>query len=668
MSEQTKEAQFADTPEGWASRLKFELGAAKKALREWHDQAETTIKAYLAELGPEKTAETDWNIFTSDTQTKQAILYGNPPKASVTRRYADAQDDVARVAAEIAERLINADIEGSDDSFAQAVGYAHDDRELAGLGLAKVRYVMGETVVEAAKAAIVDPATGAELAPPVVAVERRPNEYVETDWIHWCDVYWNPCRVWHEVNRLFFGADMSYRQLVEKFGEKVAANVPMAPRQGESKRDDEKSRSPFDRARIWEVWCKDEKQVFWFSDGMDAVLRPIDVKVEANGGQADPLGLEGFWPCPAPMFANTTTSKLVPKPDREFAKGLYDEVNMLSGRITELERAIRVVGFYDKANKELARLFNNNKNQMVAVDNWAMLAEKGGIRGTVDWFPLEQVVNALTTLRDQRSEQIEALRQITGMSDIMRGQASDSGATATEQRIKARFGSVRMERRQKELARFASDLQRLRLEVMAKHFAPETLLARCNCENTPDAPLAPQAVQLLQSDFAKYRIEVKPEIISMTDFDQVKQERTEVIMAVGQYVSGIGPLVQQMPGSLPYLLQVLQWMVSGLRGASEIEGVLDQAITAAKEAAQQPQAQQPPDPKLAQLQLKAQSDMAKADKELQNDLVRAQIDVQTEDAKQQKQMEWNIKEDIARKRLDLAMPKPMAPPSFRGPR
>ncbi len=51
-------------------------------------------------------------------------------------------------------------------------------------------------------------------------------------------------------------------------------------------------------------------------------------------------------------------------------------------------------------------------------------------------------------------------------------------------------------------------------------------------------------------------------------------------------------------------------------------------------------------------------DMAKSDKELQNDLVRAQADAQTEDSKQRSQMEWNLKEHVATKRIDLAMPKP----------
>jgi hypothetical protein len=288
----------------------------------------------------------------------------------------------------------------------------------------------------------------------------------------------------------------------------------------------------------------------------------------------------------------------------------------------------------------------------------------------VDFVPLDLITQALQVTQTQLAEKLDLLRQMTGMSDIIRGQATDGDATATEQRIKARFGSVRMERRQKELAAFVSDLQRLRAEVMAKHFDESTYLARCNCQNTSDAQLAPEAVKLLKSNLSKYRIEVKPETISMTDFDALKQERTEVIAAVSQYLTSAAPLGQSMPGSTEYLLEILQWFVAGLRGASTIEGVLDRAIAAAQQAAQQAQAnpqQPPPDPKLQQLQLKGQLDAQKSQMDLHADAVRAQLEVQAETQKQRIQTQENLREQGLKDRMKLQLqsqlqalkPKPM---------
>lgn len=658
MSAEKQQEQFSDTPSGWAARIKRELEASRKALAGWHKDADESIAAYLDERSDGATGETRWNIYTSDTQTQEAMLYGKTPSVTVTRRFADAKDDLARVAGVIQERVLNQDIERDDDTFTQAVGYALNDKQLTDFGQIRVRYTMGETVQRPGQPAILGP-DGMERAPAVPPVTLRPNEQAETDYVHWQDFLWGPCRVWHEVPWVAFRAQMSRRELAKKFGEDVAEQVPIGGKEKSGEKKEGKAADPWDRADVWEVWVKEEKQVFFFVDGYPTVLAPVGLPVEENGGIKDPLGLRSFFPCPRPMISNATTKKLVPRPDYRLARDLHLEINDLSTRIRSLEQAIRVVGLYDKTNTGLKRLLSEAKgNEMIPVENWAMHTEKGGLRGVVDWFPLEQVVNALTVLRDYRSEQVDALRQITGMSDIMRGQADVAGTSATEQNIKAKFGSVRMQRRQDELARFCSDAQRLRAEVMAKHFESSTYLARCNCENTPDAPLAPQAVEFLKSELAQYRIEVKPEAISLTDFAQLKQERTEVITAIAQYMTAVAPIAQQMPGAAPALLEILQWMVSGLRGASQIEGVLDRAIAMAQQVAAQPQKAPPPDPKLLAIQAKGQMDLAKVDKELQADVVRTQMDAQAEDSKQRSQMMWNLEEQKRSQLIKATMPQP----------
>ena len=134
----------------------------------------------------------------------------------------------------------------------------------------------------------------------------------------------------------------------------------------------------------------------------------------------------------------------------------------------------------------------------------------GGLKGVVDWFPLDQVVGALNILGQKRTEKIALLYQVTGMSDILRGQASAS-ATATEQRIKARAASTRTQRAQSEFASFATGAQKVRAEIIAKHFDAATIIERSNVMRTKDAELAEPAAQLIKSEQAQYRIEVAAE-------------------------------------------------------------------------------------------------------------------------------------------------------------
>jgi hypothetical protein len=87
----------------------------------------------------------------------------------------------------------------------------------------------------------------------------------------------------------------------------------------------------------------------------------------------------------------------------------------------------------------------------------------------------------------------------------------------------------------------------------------------------------------------------------------------------------MAPMMEAKPESTPYLLQMLQFGLSGLRGAAEIEGVLDRAIEEAKKAAQQPK----PDPAQQQAQMQLQQIQAQAQAELQKIQAKAQADAQT---------------------------------------
>jgi hypothetical protein len=136
--------QYTDTPEGWARRWTVEITASKKALEKWRDpggRGDKVIDRYLDERGTESTCKR-LNLFHGDVQTKRALLYGNPPRVRCRRRHADADDDEARVSAEMLERILNTDIDRDGDGFVESLGLARDDRLLPGLGQVRSRYVV----------------------------------------------------------------------------------------------------------------------------------------------------------------------------------------------------------------------------------------------------------------------------------------------------------------------------------------------------------------------------------------------------------------------------------------------------------------------------------------------------------------------------------------------
>ena len=300
-----REEDFGPSPHEWAQRWAMELAAARKELEKWHKQGDTVIKRFRDERDAKAQGETRWNLYWSNIQTQAAILYGKPPSVDVSRRFADAQDDVARVAGEVLERLLNTDLQADSDSCREAMAYGLMDRLLPGFASARVRYVPHFEKVPGSPARV-DAKTGRELAPVLPDREVISDEQVETDYVHWKDMLWSPARVWHEVRWVAFRAEMSRRGLVERFGE-VGKSVPLNAKRSRRNTSDEDAQksNPWARSEVWEIWDKETRQVFWYVEGFDRVL---DAK-------EDPLGLEGFWPCPRPMMANLTTSAMVPRPD-----------------------------------------------------------------------------------------------------------------------------------------------------------------------------------------------------------------------------------------------------------------------------------------------------------------------------------------------------------------
>jgi hypothetical protein len=178
---------------------------------------------------------------------------------------------------------------------------------------------------------------------------------------------------------------------------------------------------------------------------------------------------------------------------------------------------------------------------------------------------------------------------------------------------------------QDEFARFTTDAQKIRAEIIAKWFDEQTIIERSNILRTKDAQRAQQAAQLLKSEWAQYRIEVATDTLAMTDYDAVKQERIEVIGALGGLLqAGQGLIQVGGPRGMEFVLEAGAWLIAGTKGGSTLEGVFDRFKSMAQQAANAPKPPQPPDPKVVQAQIGLQT----AKVEGQAKLMGAQADMQ----------------------------------------
>jgi hypothetical protein len=324
--------------------------------------------------------------------------------------------------------------------------------------------------------------------------------------------------------------------------------------------------------------------VIWFSKGHDELLEK----------KADFLGIEGFWPCPSPLVSTISNGKYVPIPDYHYARDQYKELNEVNTRVSLLVRACRVAGVYDKASPQVATLLNNAaENTLIPVDQWAAFAEKGGIQGVIDWIPLEQIVKVLEQLLKNREDIKNQIYELTGMSDIIRGQ-SKATETLGAQKIKAQYASMRIQERQKNVVVYCSTVFDIQCQLMRKHMSAEEIgkLAQIQFMNE-DQALVEQAMQLIKNPEFELRAAVESDTLSDIDFQAEKQDRMEYMTTITNYLKETMPMIQNDPLMGPFLMQLLQFSLAGFKVGKKFEGELDRTFAQIQQKLANPQ---PPEP------------------------------------------------------------------------
>jgi hypothetical protein len=576
-------SDFANTPAGMAQRWDTEITASKKELLKWHDDAIKITRRYLDRRDGfgsyESRDESRVNLFWSSMKVLLSLLYARPPKASVARSFLDADDDQARVAGVIMQRLLNRSFDDNISNWDSTIRQGIEDWLIVGMGQGWLRYEV-ETVEELMPPTI-DPMTGIEIDTGET-FERITKEDAPLDYIYWQDFFYSPARTWDEVRWVARRVAMTRDQLIARFGEEIGKSVALSSKSGTSDislNNESPKYDPWSKAEVFEIWCKETRHVYWLGKGSDVIL---DYK-------EDPLQLDEFFPCPKPLAANLTSSNFMPRPDYIFAQDQFNELDEINTRITWLTRAAKVVGVYDRNAEGIQRMFSQAaENQLIPVDNWAMFSEAGGIKGKVDWVPIDQVVNAINHLRQYRADKAQQIYEVLGISDIMRG-SSKASETATAQQIKAQFGSTRVQLNQFYIAEWITGLLRIKAEIISKHFQPETIAIRSNIMRTADAQYAEQAIQLIKDEnLAEYRVNVEADSMAAMDWSAERDSATQFLSGLGAFVTQVAPLGQMMPQAVPYMLKLLQWSVSKFRVSADIEGVLDQAIAQMQQAGTQP--------------------------------------------------------------------------------
>lgn len=663
---------FGDGERGKAARWHSELELAERNMKPWRDKCKKIIARYKEEKAESNASKRRFAVLWANQETLKPAVYAKPPTAVVLRRYKD-QDPVARVASEVLERALNFSMDAYD--YDGMMKHGRDDFLLMGRGMSRVRYVPVIEPAEPNEQAEAPTSDGDEsVTNSADSYERVTSESVVCEHTNWEDFGTNAAREWAEVRFEYFKAYLTRDQLRKRFTKRVPGIdksvgdvIPLDWKPEGT--DDKVNAEQFAKAVIYEIWDKAERKVIWISRAFPHA--PLDER-------DDPLKLKDFFPGPKPMMATTGPDSIIPIPDYDYFRDQAEEVDELTMRIGLLTDALRMVGIYAaQEDDKLANLFSkNNENKMIPVDNWAVFSDKGGIKGLVEWVPVDMVIQVLEGMIKLRAQLMDDIYQITGISDIMRGD-TDPNETKGAQELKSSWGSSRVREKQKEIARFARDGLRIKAEIIASRFSIDTLKNMTNVQlltnmekqqislqmqafqqqqqqammmaqqtgqqpQQQPPPVPQDKLDLMQKPswedvdgllknegLRHFRIDVETDSTIEPEQTRDKREAVEFVTAIGQLLAGSLPVVQAAPPMGKLVAETIKFVVRRFNAGREMEDVIEQVMDQiAGMPAQQPENQGKSPEEIQAEREKTQSEERDSQRDHQARMIEAQTELQ----------------------------------------
>ena len=563
--EMTKEIDMKDL--GLKGNESLKENSESKSI--WADRLEKTLKnedAFRLK-GEEiiKTYENEseqgvpFNILYSNTATLTSALYSNLPRVTVKRRYND-NDPAGMAAAEIIRKSLtyllddnNAENTPMDSLFSETVLQAL----VPGRGSLRFKYeaeISGE---------------GSE--------GKVENEYICAELVPWDRLILAPSTSWKSMPWaaiLHYMTEEEFKKNFPDYNDKISFDATSLdlPVEKEHTHRTQEVESPNDLIRVFEVFDKIEKRVYFIS--------PSNNKGESLKTVNDPWQLSGFYPFTEPLRFVPTISSSVPKALYSMYEVQARELNVITARISAIVEALKVRGFYDGSLAELDKLLSSPDNTLIAVSNTQQLVDRT-LNDSIWMMPLGELVEVLQQLYRQREEIKQVIYEITGMGDIMRG-VSEASETATAQSLKSKWGTLRLRDMQKKTSLFIRNSLRIAAEMIVNSFSKETLqnmtgvrlpdqmkkellkmqlmqmqMQEQGQEIPPDMqmmlqiPTWEEVMELLKSDTMRgYRLDLETNSTIDNEIAEDKADIGEFLNAIAQFMNSIAPLIAD--GTMPF--------------------------------------------------------------------------------------------------------------------
>lgn len=652
-----KENEVSQEVTYWLS----EISSAKKREKDYLKDGQEIMDIYSGK----KSDQIPFNILFSNTETLLPALFSQTPRPVVQRRFKD-EDPIGKAASVAAQRMLeylcDTNVDGYE-TFDLSMSNATLDSLLPGRGNICVKY----------DAEVTEYGEDSDETP-IVKWEQ-----VCTESKMWNKTYFGYAKKWSKMPWIAYEEYMDEEEAEQMFGEEVCKKIVFSAGNeddgdergtGTGGRDDNENGAR-KTALIYQIWDKSGgRKIKYISPAYaDGYLKEVD----------DPLEITGFYNCPRPLQFIKKSDDLVPTAMYKLYENQAKELNRITIRIQRIVEALKVRGAYDSAlGIEIEQILKGDDNELIPTDKSASLAAEGGLERAIWFMPLEKLIIVLQNLINARENAKRVIYEITGISDIIRGQSMAS-ETLGAQKIKESWGTLRMKRLQKEVQRYARDTMRIMVEIAAKKFSEQTWAlatglpyltqeqlqqgqAQLQAMQMAGQPPTPELQKMMQTpiwdgvlkllkDDMQRSFHIDIETNSTIDVEATEDQKniSEIMNAMAQFMNGIGPMVEK--GAMPFgaAQAMLLTVVRRFRFGNEVEDQIKQMKEPKKDNPEAQKAQQ----EAAQMKAQMQADMQEAQMKSQQEKIQLQADMQVKMAELKAEMQVESAKLQAQKEIEM---------------
>lgn len=517
--------QLAEGERGNAAKVQIwrnEIAFAKEYSKDWAKEAQNYVKDYENEEqasrhiwdNPESAQPKRYNIFWANTQTLKPLVFSQLPAPNITQRYYD-NDEIARIASEMMERSVSFFLDTNDAE--QTFKESRDDYLVTGRGVVRVVYEP-EEIIELEETETIVGEDGIEVEERKKDIDKSKKK-IRLEFVKYDDVLTSTETNWNSLRWIAFKHLMSKEQLIERFGAVKANKVDLSVTIGINVDDAARKQeniSIFKRAVIWEVWDKVAKKVHWTTEsGEEVLLESID----------DPCRLQGFFPVPKFLGVYESVRNLLPIPLYRMYRSQAQELNDIDRRLRALTEQLKFVGIYKSTaeSQDIDSLFNGEDGQMTPTKTMMNVDD---IKKGVMFKPILEIAGVIDKLEQRKAIIINNIREITGISDIVRGVTAPT-ETATAQELKGNFAISRIQPLQRQMEIFIRDTVRLISELLVENYSITELAMITNLKIVDLEEVAKQTNQKIMALYQEGLQQLDPETPDYQERLQLLQQQAK---------------------------------------------------------------------------------------------------------------------------------------------